>query len=159
MKVFLGSDYSRWWEWASSNQMKAWIEWKGTLFRARRTSADTQPWAPNCNFSYFFNNKLFLLTRYPNFRRTLFFTPHTFTMLLVSFYLSVPMRVIWSSVLVRFISLASYRNSILSSLKAKTRNILDHVSGKLMGTIGFAHIQTQESDEWSGLHLSCHLPA
>lgn len=114
---------------------------------------------PNCNFYYFFNNKLFLLTRYPNLRRTLFFTPHTFTMLLVSFYLSVPMRVIWSSVLVRFISLASYRNSILSSLKAKTRNILDHVSGKLMGTIGFAHIQTQESDERSGLYLSCHLPA
>jgi len=64
-------------------------------------------------------------------------------MLLVSFYLSVPMRVIWSSVLVRFISLASYINSILSSLKAKTRNILDHVSGKLMGTVGFAHIRNQ----------------
>ena len=114
---------------------------------------------PNCNFFYFVNNKLFLVTRYPNLRRTLFFTSHTFTMLLVSFYLSVPMMVIWSSVLVRFISLANYRNSILSSLKAKTRNMLDCVSGKLMEIVGFAHIQTQESDECSGLHLSCHLPA
>lgn len=84
---------------------------------------------------------VFLVTRYLNLRKTLdvflFFTSHSFTIPLVSFFLSIPMRAFWSSELVRFLSFASSRHTIPISLKAKTGN---HVVGKLMGTTGFRRV-------------------
>lgn len=62
-----------------------------------------------------------MVTRYPNLRRTLdfslFLIPRSFIILLVSFNLPVLLRTIQSSVLVKFLSLASYRNSTPVSLK------------------------------------------
>lgn len=81
-------------------------------------------------------------------------------MFLVSFFLTTPMKAIWSSVLVRFLSLANYRNLTLINLKVRTRNGLDHVSGKLIGS-GWLDMSKlgNHVTGCSRLHLSCHLSA
>lgn len=93
--------------WKLAITQRSW-EYRNFLFRTQHS-----------NFFHLFSNRGgYFGHRVSKLQKdSFFFIPHSSIILLVSFILPIPLRTTWSSGLVRFLSLASYRNSTPTSLK------------------------------------------